>query len=41
MTRMTTTVHSSFLPFSDADASLAVYRDHAGNKVRIRRREAS
>lgn len=31
---MTTFIHSSFLPFTDADASLAFYRDHLGFEVR-------
>lgn len=31
---MTTTIHSSFLPFTDADAALAFYRDHLGFEVR-------
>lgn len=31
---MTTFIHSSFLPFTDADASLAFYRDRLGFEVR-------
>jgi catechol 2,3-dioxygenase-like lactoylglutathione lyase family enzyme len=32
---MTTTIHSTFLPFSDPDASLAFYRDRLGFEVRM------
>jgi catechol 2,3-dioxygenase-like lactoylglutathione lyase family enzyme len=34
MTAMDITIHSSFLPHDDADASLAFYRDTLGFEVR-------
>jgi hypothetical protein len=35
MTPMEITIHATFLPHDDPDASLAFYRDTAGNLNRI------
>jgi hypothetical protein len=35
---MDITIHSTFLPHDDPDASLAFYRDTAGNLIRINER---
>jgi uncharacterized glyoxalase superfamily protein PhnB len=32
---MSTTIHNTFLPFTDPEASLAFYRDHLGFEVRM------